>query len=314
MSVRNGGRLVAYTVLVLAVLLVSGIVLYYALSILRLIPINFTTYVKVLITGLVGYVAIYVVGRELRRLLHTSLGPQRAYPIFFLFRVASYLLLIALMLAVAGVNPTALLAGGTFAGLVVGLAGQTVLSNLFAGLLIVFAKPFSVGDRVTAFGWQYGMSFPFYSPKFYSEDRLIPSLTGKIVDVTMNYTTILLDEGVEVKIPNNVVITMGFIIQEVESRWVRVRYELPVSLEDRLDEVLGLVQKEVKKNEWVVRPEDVRVNVEAITQSSILIIIDAPCKGAFEDAPRSSILRSISKVKKKKPRPLRIGLCGFYNL
>jgi len=81
-------------------------------------------------------------------------GPQRAYPIFFLFRVASYLLLIALMLAVAGVNPTVLLAGGTFAGLVVGLAGQTVLSNLFAGLLIVFAKPFSVGDRVTAFGWQ----------------------------------------------------------------------------------------------------------------------------------------------------------------
>ncbi|MEM0121252.1 MAG: mechanosensitive ion channel family protein [Thermoprotei archaeon] len=296
MSVKNGGRLVGYTVLVIVVLLVLGIVLYYALSLIHLIPINFLTYVKVVITGIVGYIAVYLVGRELQRLLRTNLGPHRAYPIFFLFRVVSYLLLIALILAVAGVNTTALLAGGTFAGLVVGLAGQTVLSNFFAGLLIVLAKPFSVGDRVTAFGWQYGMSFPYYFPKFYSKDNLIPALTGKIMDVTMNYTTILLDEGVEVKIPNNVVITMGFIVQDVETRWVRVRYELPPSFENNLDDVLSLILKAVKENEWVVQPDDVKVNVEAITQSSVLIVVDAVCKGAYEDPPRSSILMSISKA------------------
>jgi small-conductance mechanosensitive channel len=299
MNARSGGRLIAYTVLVLVLLLLAGIIIYYSLSILHLIPLSFSTYIKVLITGIVGYVAIFAVGRELQRALRSKLGPSRAYSVLFIFRLASYLLLVALMLGVAGVSATALLAGGTFAGLVVGLASQTVLSNLAAGLLVVFAKPFSVGDRVTAFGWQYGMSFPFYSPKFYSEDKLIPSFTGRVVEITMNYTSILLDDGVTVKIPNNVVVTMAFIIQEVDSRWVRVRYELPPTMEDRLEEFIDLVREEVKKNEWVIDPSNVKVNVEAITQSSILLVVDAQCRGSFEDTPRTSLLKTISSAKRK---------------
>jgi small-conductance mechanosensitive channel len=41
-----------------------------------------------------------------------------------------------------------LLLGGTLVGVLVGIAAQQALGNLFAGLVLMFARPFRVGDQV----------------------------------------------------------------------------------------------------------------------------------------------------------------------
>ncbi len=48
------------------------------------------------------------------------------------------MLLAVTVLLALGANAVALLAGGTFAGLVLGLAGQTVISNVIAGVSLLF--------------------------------------------------------------------------------------------------------------------------------------------------------------------------------
>ena len=63
-------------------------------------------------------------------------------------------LAVALLIALgtAGADVTALVAGLSVAGVGVGLAMQGVLSNLFAGLTIIFTKPFRVGEYIQLLG------------------------------------------------------------------------------------------------------------------------------------------------------------------
>src|SRR6202021_175734 len=64
--------------------------------------------------------------------------------------VVGFALVIAL--GTAGVNVMALVAGIGVAGVGVGLAMQGVLSNLFAGLTIIFTKPYRVGEYIELAG------------------------------------------------------------------------------------------------------------------------------------------------------------------
>jgi small-conductance mechanosensitive channel len=294
--VERNVKLFIYALVVITVLIAAGVTLYYLLYTLNLIPISFHTFVKVVATAVLGYLAITVIGRQVQKGAVKAMGTKRGATAYYTYRIVSYVALILLILGIAGVSGTALLAGGTFAGLIIGLAGNTVLSNVIAGILLLLARPFAVGDRVTITTWQYGMSMVNYSPKFYSLDRLIPGFTGVVEDIGLTYSVIKLDEGPMIKMPNNVVIQAAFIDENLKERWVRVRYELSSKAE--LDEILDALTKTVRMNEWVADPDSVRILVEAITQNSIVIIIDALCKGSHEEQPRSSILIDLARVVK----------------
>jgi len=46
------------------------------------------------------------------------------------------------------VNLSTFLVGGVVTGVVIGIAAQQTLGNFFAGLVLMFARPFAVGERV----------------------------------------------------------------------------------------------------------------------------------------------------------------------
>src|SRR5204863_352869 len=67
-------------------------------------------------------------------------------------RVAVLAVAFLIALGTAGADVTALVAGLSVAGVGVGLAMQGVWSNLFAGLTIIFTKPFRVGEYIQLLG------------------------------------------------------------------------------------------------------------------------------------------------------------------
>jgi small conductance mechanosensitive channel len=197
-------------------------------------------------------------------------------------------------LYVAGVNGYALLAGGTFAGLVLGLAGQTVLSNVLAGILLILARPFEPGDRITLISSDYGLLMPSYPPKFYSNDFLAPGYTGTVRELGIIYTVVDLDEGPPARFPNSIVIQAMIVGHDLPDRWVRVRYELPPDRDPT--PALGTIEEAVRSNSWVVDPRSVRVGIDQATSSSIMVRVDARCRGSFEEAPRSDIYLAILRA------------------
>lgn len=121
----------------------------------------------------------------------------------------------------SGVSATSILLGAGFTGIVLGLASQTVLANVFAGLLIVFADPFRPGDRVGLVTWQFGIL-----PPSYPHEAQPPTYTGTVEDVGLNYTTIALDTGGIAKVPNGIVI-QALVVLPRGATVHRVRMTLP---------------------------------------------------------------------------------------
>ncbi|PSN84813.1 hypothetical protein B9Q03_12855 [Candidatus Marsarchaeota G2 archaeon OSP_D] len=179
-------------------------------------------------------------------------------------------------------------------GLVIGLAGQQVFSNVLAGLLLLLSRPFEVGDRITVTTWQYGAILPSYPPKYFSDDLLYLGFTGVIKDISLNYTLIKTDQGPLVKIPNNILIQAAFIVHGVDKRWVKTRYEVSKPID--IDHLLDVAREVVRKNEWVVDPEGARITIQNVTPTSIVLAIDALCKGELEDPPRSSLLYELERA------------------
>ncbi len=59
-----------------------------------------------------------------------------------------YALVFLVSLAVMGVSLQRLLLGAGLASVVLGIAAQQSLSNIFASFVLLFARPFNVGDRI----------------------------------------------------------------------------------------------------------------------------------------------------------------------
>lgn len=87
---------------------------------------------------------------------------------------------------------TALLTGVSVASILVGLAAQSTLGNLIAGLSLLLYRPFQIGDLV---------------------QLTVPAgvQIGKIEDLTLGYTVIRTPEHHEIVVPNSVMASQAII-------------------------------------------------------------------------------------------------------
>jgi small conductance mechanosensitive channel len=111
-----------------------------------------------LATGLqiVVVLAMIAIGWALARDLGKFAGPtfmRRMDPgtagtVGFLVRLVVIVVMVLLALSVAGTRLQTLAVGGGFTAVIVGLAAQQTLGNAFAGMVLLSARPFKVGERV----------------------------------------------------------------------------------------------------------------------------------------------------------------------
>jgi small-conductance mechanosensitive channel len=131
--------------------------------------------------------------------------------------------------ALAGVSIESIFLGSAFAGIVLGLAAQTVLANVFAGLLLVVASPFHPGDRVSIISSSYGAFAPSYP-----HEMAYPSYVGVVEDVELLYTILRLDAGGTAKVPNQVVLAALVVLPTPGvPKLHRVRMTFPLTVDTK---------------------------------------------------------------------------------
>lgn len=101
-----------------------------------------------LVFGILGYALARDLGRFVAPALFRRLEPGTAGTVGFVIRLAGVGLVSVLALHLAGIGPRTLAVGGAVTAIVVGLAAQQTFGNVFAGLVLISARPFRVGDRV----------------------------------------------------------------------------------------------------------------------------------------------------------------------
>jgi hypothetical protein len=97
---------------------------------------------------LLGGVATIGLGNKARDILQPSVGSAHAGIIRFAVILAGGLATIIVTLQLFSIAVTQLVVGGALTGVLVGIAAQQSLANVFAGIVLLMARPFQVGDKV----------------------------------------------------------------------------------------------------------------------------------------------------------------------
>jgi small conductance mechanosensitive channel len=96
----------------------------------------------------IGLAVARAIGRALAPWMNANVDRGTAGTLGFLIRLFTLALAVIIALRIAGLHPSTLAVGGAFTAIVVGLAAQQTLGNLFAGLVLLSTRPFKVGERI----------------------------------------------------------------------------------------------------------------------------------------------------------------------
>ena len=194
-----------------------------------------------------GWALARQLGRGIVTPLFRRLDPATAGTVGFLIRLLTVVVMTIVALRIAGLSPSTLAVGGAFTAVIVGLAAQQTLGNLFAGLVLLSTRPFRVGERIELRG-----------------GPLAGSVEGIASSLGLFYTT-LVSGADRVMIPNSVLLNLAVIpLREPERVELRARFPstvTPSEVQSRLTDGVSVplrypphvALEELDHNEVVVR-------------------------------------------------------------
>jgi small-conductance mechanosensitive channel len=102
----------------------------------------------VIVLVALGWALARDIGKSAGPTFMRRMDPGTAGTVGFLIRLVTILLTLLVALRIAGIQPQTLAVGGAFTAVVLGLAAQQTLGNVIAGMVLLSARPFRVGERV----------------------------------------------------------------------------------------------------------------------------------------------------------------------
>jgi small conductance mechanosensitive channel len=162
--------------------------------------------VAVLIVIALGWALARAIGRFVGPTFLRRMDPATAGTFGFLSRLLTMLIALILAGSVGGVSLQSLAVGGAFTAVILGLAAQQTLGNVIAGMVLLSARPFRVGERVR-----------------FQAGAVGGQVEGIVSSLGLLYTT--LSAGADqIMIPNNVVLAAAVVpLREPDSVDVKVR-------------------------------------------------------------------------------------------
>ena len=135
-----------------------------------------------------GSVATYGLAGKARQLLEPKTGPAHAAIVRYALLIVGAFTTLLIALVLFGVPVGQLVVGGALTTIVVSIAAQQALGNVFAGLVLVLARPFRVGDAIRLRAGAIG-----------------GTLDGVVTDIGITYVRFRTDGSV-MSIPNSQVL------------------------------------------------------------------------------------------------------------
>jgi len=194
-----------------------------------------------------GWVAAGWVRRKLLRVLErTPRVDQTLRPV--IASVVRYIILVFVLIAVLarfGVQTTSIIALLAAGGLAVGLALQGTLQNIAAGIMLLFLRPFRVGDYIDAEG-----------------------LAGTVNEIGLFTTQMRTYDGIYVEVPNGQLWNRAIRnYSRVEAR--RLDLAVGIAYDDDIDKALAAMMDLLVKDERVNDDPEPQVMVKELGDSAV---------------------------------------------
>lgn len=181
----------------------------------------------------------------LRRTLKEKVRKEQLRSITKVVYAVIFLIAFISVLPILGVDATGIAVAAGFLGLVIGLASQSVIGNLIAGIFLVIERPMKVGDQVNVEGTY-----------------------GYVEDVRIMSTTIRTYDGVFVRIPNEKVFTTN-IANLVTHVARRLEYDVGIRYRDDADKAVEIIKNLIDDYPLTLKNPEPFVFVDNLGNSSV---------------------------------------------
>ena len=275
---------------VVAALLSWSMVRYWLVS--TSFPDRYIHLIDIGVVVVTGVGATITLVRLAARPIAARVGPTYITTVKLVLELVGLALVITALIFLSGPTGTSFLSalvGIGFFGIVLGLAAQEVLGNLFSGLMLLAARPFNINDRIALVTWQYGKFAPTLSHGW-----LEPSYTGVVKGITLTYTRILTDSDTLLKVPNSI-ITQSLIMNIGYGRQgaIAEQFEAPIQIEpEQLHKDLN--SKLAKINEF--KAEEENFDILEVSSSGYLVSVSYKVAKQTERQMKSLLLGAIREI------------------
>ena len=128
--------------------------------------------------GIFGSVATFGLASQVRGVLEPRAGTAHAAVFRYAVLIIGEFTTLVITLDLFGIPVTQLVLGGALTSVFVGIAAQQALGNVFAGLVLLIAKPFVVGEDILVRSGALG-----------------GPITGRVVNLTLVHVVLETDDG-----------------------------------------------------------------------------------------------------------------------
>ncbi|OYT51237.1 MAG: mechanosensitive ion channel protein MscS [Desulfurococcales archaeon ex4484_204] len=146
-----------------------------------------------------------------------------------------------------GIDLTGLLVAGGIAGIVIGLASQTVFSNLISGVFLYIDRPLQIGDPVS-----------------------VGDVSGQVIDISILSTKIRSWDGYIVRVPNDKVFQSA-IMNYGRAVARRVVYSIGISYGSDVGRAREAILKVMEGHPFVLKEPPPEVFVNEFADSAIVL-------------------------------------------
>ena len=211
-----------------------------------------------IVTLVICIIAIKIITNIVEKLLarNAKLDATIRHYISSGVRTLLWILAVIIVANALGINTTSLVALVSVAGLALSLSIQNVMSNLFSGITLLIAKPFSSGDFVEVAG-----------------------KTGIVKAVGLFYTQLDTLDNIAVSIPNSDV-TAGTVNNYSREPLRRVDRTFTASYECPTEDVKAAINSAIAKDERILSDPAPFVRLLEYKGSTVEYVVRVWCKNA----------------------------------
>ncbi len=208
----------------------------------------------------VGVLIARIVSINVRRALSDRLAKNERELLTKLVYYGIVILAFLAALPQLNVDLSGLLVAGGIAGIVIGFASQSVISNLISGLFLMFERPIRIGDNIN-----------------------VSDVTGSVEDIRILSTVIKTFDGIYIRIPNEKVFTSNITnyVHNV-ARWFE--YLISIRYQDDADLAIRIAKDVIETHPFALRNPSPSVFVDNLGDNGVnlTVYIWAPARNWWE--------------------------------
>lgn len=238
---------------------------------------RFLAWLPSLLAALIVLVVFFVLHRVLAGVLRRLMARTRADPAAqaIALRLTRFAVLgLGLVMAASqlGIDVASLLAGVGILGIAVGLAAQDSLSNLVAGITILWDRPFRIGDHVTVSG-----------------------TFGKVQEIGLRTTRIRTVHQLDAILPNKEIINQE-IINHTLNPMMRLGIPVGIAYHEDTREARRVLLEAVKGHELLLDKPAAEVVVTALDDSSVNLELRVWLRDPYSERRATFEMTELAKI------------------